>query len=244
MRPSHVSARRVGSLPLVMCCCTSSMSSAWREYRTTALESSPAFSSHSRSMLKPAGGSWLSSQSDIAATGEIVVCTSTAPRPSTDLARQVITSSALPWLPASIINSRAAASIHTSTEPCLVNAIGSKASRASSLISLVSFLPGLRPVATSISASRSLVFRLMTELGTTLLSSISLSSHCPPTDSTSAPFSWPRGGTQPTAFSCDRLHSTNRAGCSAASSCASETAHAGPRRYTMTFLNTKTFKTH
>ena len=174
----------------------------------------------------------------MALTGDMAVCIGTAARPSIALASWVSTSSALPWLAASTINRRASASTHTVMEACLVKAMGSSVRRASSLSSRVSFLPGLRPVATSIWAARSLVLRAMTEPGTTLVSVISLSSHCPSIDSASGPAASPRGGTQPTARSWVSPHSTNTAACSAASSCARDIDQPAPIRYTITFLNT------
>ena len=223
---------------MAMCWLTSSVSSACRVYRTTALDSSAAFSSHSRSTLNPGGPSLVDNHKAIAAAGDVWVFTNVTAKPSTALINQVITSSALAELPASVSSRPAFGSIHTLTLDCLLNAMGSSARRASSLISRFSFLPGLRPVVASMWSNWSCTLRLITEPGTTFTSSISFSSHWPPTTSTSGPLAWPRGSVQPTDFSCEAPHSTKRASSNAASTCSTDPGQGEARRYIIKFLNT------
>ncbi|EZP56805.1 hypothetical protein BW39_01334 [Delftia sp. RIT313] len=101
-----------------------------------------------------------------------LVCVSTRAsakpvRPSTS---ELTTSSARAWLPVSSTRVRACGSSQTHMAPCLVKAMGSRSSLASSLSSFFSFLPGLRPSVASMWAAFSLTRRLSTLAGSILAS--------------------------------------------------------------------------
>ena len=192
-------------------------------------------------MLKPAGGSCVASQWAMAAAGEVCVSSSDTDSPGSASTSALTTSSARPWDEVPSTKKRASRSIHTHIAPCLVKAMGSRSSLASSFSSLLSFLPGLRPVSCSMRAAFSATRRASTEPGSTLDSTMKRSTHWPPTDSASGPWASPRGGTQPQARSCVAPHSMNGALASAASTCSRPICHCGAMRYTIMFLNIDTF---
>ena len=180
----------------------------------------------------------LTSQSAMAALGETRVLTRLSARPGRLCTSSVTSSSACAWLPASITNSKASRSIQTRVLPCLVKAIGSSSSRMSSLMSRVSFLPGLRPVLASIWSTRSCALRFTTEAGRARDSTISVKIHWPATTSSSGPLASPRGSIQPTDFSWDAPHATKWLSCRWASTSSAVRLQPEAMRYMMTFLNT------
>ncbi len=169
-----------------------------------------ALSSHSRSMVKPAGGSCVASQPAMALAGSTWVWKAATAKPSSPCTSAVTTASARAWLEVSSVSLRACGSIHTATRAWRVKASGSSSCVTSSLICFFSFLPGARPVCASIWAQRSSTLRRITEAGSVLLSIMYSSSHWPPTDSSSRPCSAPRGGTQPVEDSCEGPQGTKR----------------------------------
>ena len=72
--------------------------------------------------------------------------------------------------------------------------------------------------------------RFTTEVGSILLSTISASSHWPPTISIKGPWSWPRGSTQPEDCGCVAPHSVKRALFRASSAVLNSGDHSGPTR--------------
>ena len=190
-------------------------------------------------MLKPTGGSCVASQCAMEAWGLVCVLMSDTDRPGNDSTSRLTTSSARPWEEVSSTSRRDSVSIHTHMLPCLVKAMGNKSSLASSLSSLLSFLPGLRPVSCSMRAAFSFTRRLSTEPGSTLDSTMKRKIHCPPTDSASAPCCSPRGGTQPSDFSWVAPHSMKGALARASSTCTKSACQPGAMRYTIMFLNTE-----
>ena len=216
-----------------MCWRTSSVARLWRVNFTTLFSSSPDFSSHSRSTLKRPGhssGEVADSHCVMAVWGVTWVCSSVTLRSLKAFTSAVTSSSSLPWLLASVTSQPLARSIQTQVAPRRGKAWGSSASSASSRRALVSFLPGLRPVAASMWSASSCAFSRTTEPGTLLVSIISFKMRCPATDSTSGPCGSPRGSTQPTDLSCEAPQGTKRAASSAASIASSVTSQPGAMR--------------
>ena len=83
----------------------------------------------------------------------MAVCTSVSDSPSSALISSVVISSAFEWLPASITSRRSCGASHTRVADWRVKARGSSSCSACSFSSLVSFLPGLRPVVCSMWAT-------------------------------------------------------------------------------------------
>ena len=181
-------------------------------------------------MEKPAGGSYSRSQCAMAAWGEVWVSSSDRAKPGHSSVSTLLISSARLWLLASMHKKRASGSIHTQVEPCLVKAMGSKSSLASSLSSRLSFLPGLRPLSCSMRAFFSSTLRASTLAGSIFDSVMKRAIHCPATLSSSAPCASPRGGTKPLECSCVAPQVWKGAFCSAASAASQGICQVGAMR--------------
>ena len=215
------------------CLRTSSLARWCRVKRTLAASSPVDLSTVSRSTVKSDGhssGVGASSHWVMAAWGEVTVWINETDKPPITFISADMTSSALPWLPALSTKRRFSKSIHTSTVDWRAKACGSSDSSTSSISSRFSFLPGLRPVAASISAMRSSALRRTTLPGTALDSIMSFMIHCPATDSTKGPWASPLGGTQPIDLSWLAPHSTNCTGSNAACTSAKVGAKPSPMR--------------